>query len=336
MADTTIWGIHAGKTGDADRLFLQKGYVGLGWEQVGDLSKLTPDRDAFKAAVAQTYPNKKPGAIPNNAGQLYRFVHEMQIGDIVAYPSKQDRQIHLGNVVGSYQYNPTLESGYPNLREVKWKLAVPRTHFTQGALYEIGSAMSLFQVKNYADEFLAAIEGKAVTPPVESDETIAEVAEDIEETTRDFVLKTLAKELKGHPFAHFVGHLLNVMGYRTRVSPEGPDGGIDIIAHKDELGFEPPIIKVQVKSTEGKVGDPELSALYGKVEAKEHGLLVTLGSFTSQAANFGKTKSNLRLIDGEDLVSLILTHYENFDSKYKSILPLKKVYVPESMITSQE
>ncbi|WP_237228808.1 restriction endonuclease [Rubinisphaera sp. JC750] len=336
MADTTIWGIHAGKTGDADRLFLQRGYVALGWVQVGDLSKLTPDREAFKTAVAQTYPNKKPGAIPNNAGQLYRFVHEMQIGDIVAYPSKQDRQIHLGNVVGNYQYNPTLESGYPNLREVKWKLAVPRTHFTQGALYEIGSAMSLFQIKNYADEFLAAMEGKAVTPPVESDETIAEVAEDIEETTRDFVLKTLAKELKGHPFARFVGHLLNVMGYRTRVSPEGPDGGIDIIAHKDELGFEPPIIKVQVKSTEGKVGDPELSALYGKVEANEHGLLVTLGSFTSQAANFGKAKSNLRLIDGEDLVSLILTHYENFDSKYKSILPLKKVYVPESMITSQE
>lgn len=40
------------------------------------------------------------------------------------------------------------------------------------------------------------------------------------------------------------------MEYRTRVSPEGPDGGVDIIAHKDELGFEPPIIKVQVKSTE--------------------------------------------------------------------------------------
>src|ERR1035441_35444 len=28
------------------------------------------------------------------------------------------------------------------------------------------------------------------------------------------------------------------MGYCTRVSPEGPDGGVDIIAHRDELGFE--------------------------------------------------------------------------------------------------
>src|SRR5262249_32427628 len=77
--------------------------------------------------------------------------------------------------------------------------------------------------------------------------------------------KRLAQELKGHPLAEFVAHLLNTMGYRTRVSPEGPDGGIDIVAHKDELGFEPPIIKVQVKSTAGSVGDPIVSALYGKV-----------------------------------------------------------------------
>jgi len=32
---------------------------------------------------------------------------------------------------------------------------VPRTRFSQGALYEIGSAMSLFQVKNYVDKFRA-------------------------------------------------------------------------------------------------------------------------------------------------------------------------------------
>ncbi len=42
-----------------------------------------------------------------------------------------------------------------NSRSVKWARAVPRTRFSQGALYEIGSAMSLFQVKNYVDKFRA-------------------------------------------------------------------------------------------------------------------------------------------------------------------------------------
>jgi restriction system protein len=41
------------------------------------------DREAFKLKVAETYPGKKPGAIPNNAGQLYRFAHKIAKGDLV-------------------------------------------------------------------------------------------------------------------------------------------------------------------------------------------------------------------------------------------------------------
>lgn len=335
--ETTIWGIHAGRSGDADSLFLKKDCVAIGWHQMGDLSALKPDREAFKARVAEVYQGAKPGAIPNYAGQLFRFVHEMKVGDLVAYPSKQDRKIHLGRVEGDYLYDPKSELGYPNVRRVKWLREVPRTQFSQGALYEIGSAMSLFMVKNYADEFRAALEGKAPpVVPVSDDASVAAVAEDIEETTRDFVLKRLAQELKGHPFADFVAHLMNIMGYHTRVSPEGPDGGVDIVAHKDELGFEPPIIKVQVKSSEGSIGDPAVSALYGKVATSEYGLLVTLGVFTSQARNFAKSKSNLRLIDGDELVQLIFQHYDRFDSRYKGLLPLRRVYVPEAIESENE
>lgn len=335
--EVNIWGIHAGKTGDADTLFLKKNCIAVGWTKMGDLSVLKPDRDAFKARVAEVYPEKKPGAIPNNAGQLFRFAHEMKPGDLVVYPSKRDRQINLGRVEGDYRYDPNTEPGYPHVRAVKWLRAVPRTQFSQGALYEVGSAMSLFLVKNYADEFRAAIEGKAATVAlVAQDESVAAVAEDIEETTRDFVLKRLAQEMKGHPFADFVSHLLNTMGYRTRVSPEGPDGGIDIVAHKDELGFEPPIIKVQVKSSEGSIGDPAVSALYGKVSASEFGLLVSLGTFTAQAKNFAKSKSNLRLIDGDELVQLVFQHYDKFDSRYKGLLPLRRVYVPEVLEDNEE
>lgn len=261
----------------------------------------------------------------------------MKLGDWVVYPSKRDRQIHLGCVEGDYRYDPITEPSYPNVRAVKWQRVIPRTQFSQGALYEIGAAMSLFLVKNYADEYRAAMEGKTTSiTSVAQDESVAVVAEDIEETTRDFVLKRLAQELKGHPFADFVAHLLNIMGYHTRVSPAGPDGGIDIVAHKDELGFEPPIIKVQVKSSEGSIGVPEVSALYGNVGASEFGLLVMLGVFTAQAKNFAKSKSNLRLIDGDELVKLVFQHYDQFDSRYKGLLPLRRVYVPEGIESNDE
>jgi restriction system protein len=86
---------------------------------------------------------------------------------------------------------------------------------------------------------------------------------------------------------------------------------------------------VQVKSTEGSIGEPEVSQLVGKVDRSEFGMVATLGTFTAQAVNFARNKSNLRLIDGDDLVDLVLNHYEQFDSRYKALLPLKRVYVPE-------
>jgi restriction system protein len=39
----------------------------------------------------------------------------------------------------------------------------------------------------------------------------------------------------------------------------------------------------------------------------------------------------VRLINGDELVDLVLQHYEQFDSKNKGILPLKRVYIPESL-----
>jgi restriction system protein len=329
MDNIIFWGIHAGRTGDAHNIFIKEKVVALGWVKAGDLSQLDATREAFKERIEATYPQMKPGAIPGSAGQLFRFMHEMKKGDLVIYPSKRDRQIHIGRITGDYFYAGANDIPYPNRRNVEWLKVTPRTTFSQGALYEIGSALSFFQVKNYADEFLAVIEGKRTITPAEDDDTIAYVAEDIEQFTHDFILRKLSRELKGHPFAFFVAHLLTKMGYITRIAPEGPDGGIDIIAHKDELGFEPPIIKVQVKSVDGNVGDPVVSALYGKVDKNEYGLIVTLGSFTRQAISFAQNKSNLRLIDGEEIVDLIFKYYEQLDSKYKGILPLKRVYVPE-------
>lgn len=204
MKEQSVWGIHAGRTGDADSLFLKNNVVAIGWHEMGDMSKIPCDREMFKAAVANAYPHAKPGAVPNYAGQLLRFVCEMQTGDLVLYPSKQDRLIHFGRIQGGYVYSPQVSPGYPNQRTVKWVKAVPRTEFSQGALYELGSAMSLFQVKTYADEYRAVLEGVASPEPVSQDDTVAMVAEEIEENTRDFVLKTLVQELKGHPLFHFV------------------------------------------------------------------------------------------------------------------------------------
>ncbi|MCX7747333.1 MAG: restriction endonuclease [Clostridia bacterium] len=330
MKEVKVWGIHAGALGEVDSKFLSKAKpcIAIGWANVGDLSKISSDREDFKERLAKAYPDTKKGAVPTSAGMLFRFVHEIQTGDIVVYPSKRDKMVHIGKVAGNYEFNISYDSNYPNIRPVEWLKHVPRTKFSQGALYEIGSALSLFQVKNYSDEFIAVLSGDGPNKVEVEDNTVAKVAEEIEQSTRDFIAKKLTQELKGHPFEHFVAHILNILGYKTRVSPEGADGGIDIIAHKDELGIEPPIIKVQVKSNDASITPDKVQALYGNVSSGEYGLFVALNDFSKKAVEFAKSKSNLRIIDGEELVDIVLQYYEKIDSKYKAIIPLKNVYIP--------
>lgn len=64
----------------------------------------------------------------------------------------------------------------------------------------------------------------------DTDETVAQMADEIIEATRDFILKELSKNLKGYDLEPFVANLLQAMGYRVILSPHGGDSGIDITA----------------------------------------------------------------------------------------------------------
>lgn len=231
-----IWGIHT----QDDSLFLNDNVIAIGWHKMGDLSLNEANRDAFKKKYIQTYPNAKKGSIATGAGMLYRFCYEVQIGEYVIFPSKSNREVNIGVVEGDYIYDPT-HTKYVQTRKVKWLKHLPRTAFSQGALYEIGSAMSFFTVKNYADEFMAALDKDLNFSSDAEDESIGATADDIIESTKDFILKELSRQFKGYDLENFVADLLRAMGYRTTVSPQGGDSGIDITAYKDEL---PPRILV--------------------------------------------------------------------------------------------
>ena len=57
--------------------------------------------------------------------------------------------------------------------------------------------MSLFLIKNYADEYLAALDNNFKKSVIDTeDETVGATAEEIIESTKDFVLKEPSKNLK--------------------------------------------------------------------------------------------------------------------------------------------
>ena len=330
MNEKSIWGVHMDWSLGLSPV--GKSFIAIGWDKLGDLSKLTATRDAFKTAVAAAY-DAKPGAIPVNAGILFRFVHEMKKGDIVVYPSKPDRMVNLGVVESDYTFDNASVQAYPNRRRVKWLRQLPRTDFSADALHEIGAFITLFKVSNNADEFLAAYEGREIQPIASDLEAAEVVSTQAEESATDFIIKKLKTGINPYQFEEFVGHLLECMGYHARVTQKTADGGVDIIAHKDELGFAPPIIKVQCKQTLNSIGQPDVAQLYGHVELTEFGLFVTLGVFTADAKRFERSKRNLRLIDGNALIELIFSHYSHFQPKYQVLLPLKQIYIPGVVTT---
>lgn len=316
-----VWGVHT----QDDYLFLHNDVIAIGWKDFGDLKAVENTRDAFKEKYAKVYPDSKKQAIANNVGMLYRFIYEMQVGDYVVFPSKTDRMINIGVVEGEYNYEPSAPE-YVQQRKVKWLKHLPRTLFSQGALYESGSFMSLFLIKNYADEYLAALENNFKKSVLDTeDETVGATADEIIESTKDFVLKELSKNLKGYDLEGFVADLLTAMGYRTVVSPQGGDGGIDITAYKDEL---PPRILVQVKSQDGDIKESVLQSLKGALREGDYGAFITLSNYTKNAQKYLKNNPIIRGINGSELVDLILDNYEKLSEKYQKMIPLKKVYIP--------
>ncbi len=321
-AEIRIWGIHT----QDESLFLKNDRIAIGWKEIGDLRAIPKNRDDFKEKYVQAFPDAKKGSIPTSVGMLYRFCHEIQKGDYVVYPSKSDRMINIGEVTGDYEYVADARE-YVQQRGVKWLKHIPRTSFSQGALYEIGSAMSLFAVKNYSDEFLAALDKgfKKSTAANDEDDTVGATAEDIIESTKDFILKELSRNLKGYALEEFVADLLRAMGYRTTVSAHGGDSGIDITAYKDEL---PPRILVQVKSQGSDIKETTIQSLKGAMREGDYGLFVTLSNYTKNAQKYLESTPIIRGINGTELVDLILKYYEDLDDKYQKMIPLKMVYIP--------
>ncbi len=319
-AEIRVWGIH----GMNDPLFLQKNVIAIGWHDLGDLTKLGNTRDEIKETYIKVYPNDKKGSIAVSVGMLYRFLYEAQIGDYVVFPSKSDRMINIGQIESDYFFGGENER-FPQMRKVKWLKHLPRTRFSQGALYEVGSALTFFAVKNYADEYLAALSKDFKKTGSGEDETVAATADEIMESTKDFILKELSRQLKGYDLEGFVAELLSAMGYRVKVSPKGGDSGVDITAYKDEL---PPRILVQVKSQDSDIRETTIQSLKGAMREGDYGLFVTLSDYTANAKKYLDSTPIIRGINGSELVDLTLKYYDQLGEKYRKMIPLKLVYIP--------
>ncbi|MHC6177266.1 restriction endonuclease [Glutamicibacter sp. X7] len=333
-----VWGIH---NDTLSTELIEGSFVSIGWDDMGDLTLIPGGREQLKSELTRRTPESQHKAIPIWAGILLRFRDEIQVGDVIVAPYKADSTINIGIVRSAYRYEAT-QSTHRHRRQVEWKkIGLSRTIFTQPALYEIGSAITLFKVRKHAHEFLAAlnthiqdvekvtevVERAAATNLSEDEAPDEPRASRIERHTRDFVLEVLQDRIDHRQFEEFSADLLRALGYQARVTAYSQDGGVDVIAHRDPLGIEPPLIKVQCKHKTSTAGAPEVQQLIGTQGTGELLVFMTLGAYSRDALALERQRPGLRLITGEDIVSLVLDHYDALPERWRALMPLTPVLV---------
>jgi restriction system protein len=330
----TLWLVRAGRYGEREDFALENNLAVIGWDNLPDLANLKK-REDLSDLLAAEYPDEKKKTRMNWESQIWPFVNGMDKGDLVAMPLKHRAIVVFGKVSGEYIYEPNNPGGFRHTRPVKWYKEIPRNQIDQDLLYSFGAAMTVCTIhRNDAENRIRALlSGKPIAPPVSSEPELS--AEDggqlnLELFARDQISQAITRNFKGHKLAHLTSAILQTQGYKVRISPEGPDGGVDIIAGKGPLGFESPRLIVQVKSSSSPVSVNVFRELSGVMDTfnADSGLIVAWGGYRGVVEKeAARQYFKIRLWDADNLVQMIQENYDKLPEDIQSELPLKRIWI---------
>jgi restriction system protein len=330
----SLWVVRAGRHGEQEETAVRERLVCHAWNELPDYSTFRTKHDLRSLYVA-TYPSESEKQVNSGLGQVWRFAREIQKGDLVALPLKAESAFEFGRVTGEYQYK-RVAPNVMHIRSVEWLKTVSRSDLPEDILFSMNASLTVFKVfRNNAENRVREILALAPSAPEVTAESAEAEAEgdarvDLEKSAHDEILKFIQEKFKGHDLAHLVDAVLRAQGYRTEVSPPGPDGGVDILAGSGSLGLGQPRLSVQVKSGGGAEGQKTFNELLGVVSKfdSEQGLLVSWGGFTPAVrSDARKAFFKIRLWNQGDLVDAVLQNYERLDDEIKAELPLKRIWV---------
>tara|TARA_Y100000780_G_C13691441_1_gene419706 strand:+ start:2675 stop:3718 length:1044 start_codon:yes stop_codon:yes gene_type:complete len=339
-----VWLIRAGSQGQYEQKFLNENRVYVTWNGLNqNLAKMI-ERNQLIEALGSNEPDAKPKKLMNQASQVWPFAHGIEVGDRVVLPSKLQPVIYVGKITSDYHHEPAGEDPFFHWRTVEWQPEpVPRSHFSQDLLYSFGAFMTICRIKrNNAEERINAMEAngwkvetqkqiiKQTNQTSEVEDANDEEAEsDLKELGHNQIIKLIEGKFKGHNLTRLVTAILTAQGYTCWQSPEGADGGADILAGDGPMGFGSQRICVEVKSGDGLVDRSTVDKLIGamtKFNAPQ-GLFVAWGGFrTNVQKELASSFFRVRLWTQHDLLEQLFLNYDRLDDEIKADLPLKRIW----------
>lgn len=327
-----MWMVRAGRDGRWTDVFLPEGIVGLGWHGVGDSTSFSSKTDLL-AAMKCAYPDMKAGTAASGASQLWRFQRELKSGDHVVTYDRGTRNYHLGMIEGAAVFQPGDIEELTLRRPVLWSSEqVSRDTLSNDARNRLGSVLTLFKVPEAVSQELRNRAAGGTASANEAQDVVEEIIDTFAGVAEEAVLRVADRisMLDWYDMQRLVAAFLRALGYRTDISPVGPDRGKDIFASPDGFGFEQPRIAVEVKHRpREKMDAPAIRSFLSGRHKDDRGLFVSTGGFTKEAYYEGdRATIPLKLLTLDDLARAVIENYERFDSEGKALVPLTRLYWP--------
>ena len=110
------WLYSPGEQGRLWEEFYNKGIMGIGWDELGDLTQFE-SKESIKTAMRQKYDADK--SYRNDGFAVWQFVNEIEVGDIIFVKKGNSIILGRGVVESDYIFDAS-RSEYKNIRSVKW------------------------------------------------------------------------------------------------------------------------------------------------------------------------------------------------------------------------
>lgn len=110
------WLYQPGEDARLWRSYLKEGLIGLGWDDLGDLTNYNSKEEIVKGlqTIYKTDSSKK-----NDATANWDFYKTMEVGDIIIVKKGKRKLLGYGEVVSDYYYDQDRDE-YTSIRDVKW------------------------------------------------------------------------------------------------------------------------------------------------------------------------------------------------------------------------
>ena len=351
MSTQRMWMVR-GEGGRLYDTFREQSLAAIGWGRLAPEAKAGMQKSELSTLYKDRYPEEKQAAAIAGFSQVWRFLNEIAIDDLVTTYSPANRTYLVGVVRGPAECRAKrADDQLAFVRTVEWRpVEIERDRLATAAKNSLGSILTIFVVPPFAaSELLSAAEKQARSEPVprpgitgsgngETQSSLPTI-DDAETLVVDPLasmegialerIKDRVVALDWDEMQSLVAGILRAMGYKTQISPAGPDRGKDIIASPDGFGFENPRIVVEVKHRSGAIGSQAIRSFLGGRHKDDRGLYVSTGGFSKDAYyEADRASVPLMLWTMDNLVRALVEHYESTDTETKRLVPLKRTYLP--------